>query len=112
MTTPFLLDIGFSKIDIANIVKVFGLLATLIGLFLGGLIVSNKGIMFALLIGGVFQMLSNFMFAALAYMNLNTYLLMATLSIENISGGLGTAAFLAYLSKLTNTKYTATQFAL
>ncbi len=112
MTTPFLLDIGFSKIDIANIVKVFGLLATLIGLFLGGLIVSNKGIMFALLIGGVFQMLSNFMFAALAYMNLNTYLLMATISIENISGGLGTAAFLAYLSKLTNTKYTATQFAL
>ena len=112
MTTPFLLDIGFSKIDIANIVKVFGLFATLIGLFLGGLIVSNKGIMFALLIGGVFQMLSNFMFAALAYMNLNTYLLMATISIENISGGLGTAAFLAYLSKLTNTKYTATQFAL
>ena len=112
MTTPFLLDIGFSKIDIANIVKVFGLLATLIGLFLGGLIVSNKGIMFALLIGGVFQMLSNFMFAALAYMNLNIYLLMATISIENISGGLGTAAFLAYLSKLTNTKYTATQFAL
>ena len=112
MTTPFLLDIGFSKIDIANIVKVFGLLATLIGLFLGGLIVSNKGIMFALLIGGVFQMLSNFMFAVLAYMNLNTYLLMATISIENVSGGLGTAAFLAYLSKLTNTKYTATQFAL
>ena len=112
MTTPFLLDIGFSKIDIANIVKVFGFLATLIGLFLGGLIVSNKGIMFALLIGGVFQMLSNFMFAALAYMNLNIYLLMATISIENISGGLGTAAFLAYLSKLTNTKYTATQFAL
>ncbi len=112
MTTPFLLDIGFSKLDIANIVKVFGLLATLIGLFLGGLLVSNKGIKFALLIGGVFQMLSNLMFAALAYMTSNIYLLMATISIENISGGLGTAAFLAYLSKLTKAKYVATQFAL
>ena len=112
MTTPFLLDIGFSKIDIANIVKLFGLLATLGGLFLGGLIVSKLGLLFALVLGGILQMLSNLVFAALAIFSSNYYLLVATISVENVSGGLGTAAFLAYISKLTNIKYTATQFAL
>ena len=112
MTTPFLLDIGFSKIDIANIVKLFGLFATLGGLFLGGLIVSKLGLLFALVLGGILQMLSNLVFAALAIFSSNYYLLVTTISIENVSGGLGTAAFLAYISKLTNIKYTATQFAL
>ena len=112
MTTPFLLDIGFSKIDIANIVKLFGLLATLGGLFLGGLIVSKLGLLFALVLGGILQMLSNLVFATLAIFSSNYYLLVATISVENVSGGLGTAAFLAYISRLTNIKYTATQFAL
>ena len=57
-------------------------------------------------------MLSNLVFAALAIFSSNYYLLVATISVENVSGGLGTAAFLAYISKLTNIKYTATQFAL
>jgi len=112
MTTPFLLDIGFSKIQIANIVKVIGLVATLLGLFAGGLLVSRYSLFFTLLIGGVLQMFSNLFFAFQAIMGVNTNVLMITISIENIAGGIGTAAFLAYLSKLVDHRYTATQFAL
>ena len=112
MTTPFLLDIGFSKIQIANIVKVIGLVATLLGLFAGGLLVSRYSLFLTLLIGGVLQMFSNLFFAFQAIMGVNTNVLMITISIENIAGGIGTAAFLAYLSKLVDHRYTATQFAL
>ena len=112
MTTPFLLDIGFSKIQIANIVKVIGLIATLLGLFAGGLLVSRYSLFFTLLIGGVLQMFSNLFFAFQAIMGVNTNVLMITISIENIAGGIGTAAFLAYLSILVDHGYTATQFAL
>jgi PAT family beta-lactamase induction signal transducer AmpG len=112
MTTPFLLDIGFSKIQIANIVKVIGLVATLLGLFAGGLLVSRYSLFFTLLVGGILQMFSNLFFAFQAIMGVNTNVLMVTISIENIAGGIGTAAFLAYLSKLVDHRYTATQFAL
>ena len=63
MTTPFLLDIGFSKIQIANIVKVIGLAATLIGLFIGGMLVAKYNIVSVLFIGGFLQMFSNLFFA-------------------------------------------------
>ena len=112
MTTPFLLDIGFSKIQIANIVKVIGLAATLIGLFLGGLLVSKYNIISVLFIGGFLQMFSNLFFAIQGIMGVNTNFLMLTISIENLAGGIGTAAFLAYLSKLVDPRYIATQFAL
>ena len=105
-------DIGFSKIQIANIVKVIGLVATLLGLFAGGLLVSRYSLFFTLLVGGVLQMFSNLFFAFQAIMGVNTNVLMITISIENIAGGIGTAAFLAYLSKLVDHRYTATQFAL
>jgi MFS transporter, PAT family, beta-lactamase induction signal transducer AmpG len=112
MTTPFLLDIGFSKIQIANIVKVIGLAATLIGLFLGGLLVSKYNIIYVLFIGGFLQMFSNLFFAFQGIVGVNTNVLMLTISIENLAGGIGTAAFLAYLSKLVDPRYIATQFAL
>ena len=100
MTTPFLLDIGFSKIQIANIVKVIGLAATLIGLFLGGLLVAKYNIVSVLFVGGFLQMFSNLFFAIQGVVGVNTNVLMLTISIENLAGGIGTAAFLAYLSKL------------
>ena len=65
MTTPFLLDIGFSKIQIANIVKVIGLAATLIGLFIGGMLVAKYNIVSVLFIGGFLQMFSNLFFITL-----------------------------------------------
>ena len=112
MTTPFLLDIGFSKIQIANIVKVIGLAATLIGLFAGGLLVSKYNIITVLFVGGFLQMFSNLFFAFQGIVGANTNVLMLTISMENLAGGIGTAAFLAYLSKLVDPRYIATQFAL
>ena len=112
MTTPFLLDIGFSKIQIANIVKVIGLAATLIGLFIGGMLVAKYNIVSVLFIGGFLQMFSNLFFAIQGVVGVNTNVLMLTISIENLAGGIGTAAFLAYLSKLVDSRYIATQFAL
>lgn len=112
MTGPFLIDIGFSKTEIAAIVKTFGLGATLIGAFIGGWIVYRFGIIPSLWICGVLQMLSNLMFAVQAYFGNDPYLLGLTISIENLSGGMGTAAFVAYLSSLCNISYTATQYAL
>ena len=95
-----------------NIVKVIGLAATLIGLFIGGMLVAKYNIVSVLFIGGFLQMFSNLFFAIQGVVGVNTNVLMLTISIENLAGGIGTAAFLAYLSKLVDSRYIATQFAL
>lgn len=112
MANPFYVKIGFSKDEIASVSKVFGLGATLVGVFLGGLVVARIGIARALLIGGVLQMLSNLMFSAQAVAGHDIIFLMATIGLENLSGGLGSAAFVAYLSGLCNVAFTGTQYAL
>ena len=112
MANVFYLDIGFSKAEIASVSKLFGLASTLIGAFLGGLLVARKGIMASLMICGVLQMASNIMFAVQAAVGHNIELLMLTVAIENVSGGMGTAAFVAYLSMLCSSAHTATQYAL
>ncbi len=112
MTTPFLLETGFNKDEIANIVKIYGFAATLIGLFVGGVIANRLGLIKGLWIGGILQMLSNIMFVVQAEVGYNIPLLALTIAVENFSGGMGTAVFVAYISKLCNIRYTATQFAL
>ncbi len=112
MANPFYIKIGFSKIDIANVTKLFGVAATLIGVFAGGLIVKRFGALKSLLFCGIFQMLSNLMFAAQATIGPKVGFLFLTIGIENMSGGMGSAAFVAYLSLLCNVKYTGTQYAL
>ena len=112
MANPFYIQIGFTKAEIASVSKVFGLAATLVGVFLGGLVVGRFGVMPALLICGVLQMASNLMFALQAAVGADLTLLFATIGIENLSGGMGSAAFVAYLSMLCNVAYTATQYAL
>lgn len=112
MGNPFYVEQGFTKIQIANFSKLFGLAATIVGGIIGGLVVDRMGILKSLLVCGVLQMLSNLMFVALAMAGNNTTILGATIAIENLSGGMGTAAFVAYLSSLCNVAYTATQYAL
>ena len=112
MGNPFYVELGFTKIQIANFSKAFGLAATIIGGVIGGLIVNRMGILKSLLICGLLQMVSNLMFAALAAAGNSTTMLALTIAIENLSGGMGTAAFVAYLSSLCNVAYTATQYAL
>jgi PAT family beta-lactamase induction signal transducer AmpG len=112
MTNPLLIDLEFSKVEIANIAKSYGLVASIVGVILGGLIVRRVGIVGALWIGGALQMASNLMFTWQSGAGHDIELLTATIGVENLSGGLGTAAFVAYLSALCKKEYTATQYAL
>lgn len=112
LTLPFLLEIGFSKIEIASIVKTFGLFATLFGVFIGGIFVKKIGITKSLWIAGIMQMLSNLAFAYLSKIGHDSHLLYLVIFIENLSGGIGTAVFVAYLSSLCNIAFSATQYAL
>ncbi len=112
LATPFYLDMGFSKIEIANITKVFGMIAFIAGGFIGAEIVRRVGIMRGLWICGIWQMLAVFLFAIQAVVGHDLWMLTLTIGGENVTSGMGSAAFVAYLSALCNLRYTATQFAL
>ncbi|MEM7617496.1 MAG: hypothetical protein AAF195_03855 [Pseudomonadota bacterium] len=112
LISKFLIDIEFDKITIANIVKSFGMIATIIGAALGGVMIKYIGIYKSLWVSGILQMLSNLMFAVQAYFGNITEILALTITVENLSGGMGTSAFVAYLSMLCNRQFTATQYAL
>jgi PAT family beta-lactamase induction signal transducer AmpG len=112
MSNPFYIELGFTKIEIASISKAFGLAATIIGGVIGGIIVDRLGILKSLFICGILQMFSNLMFAVLAMAGHDLQVLTLTIAVENLSGGMGTTAFVAYLSSLCNIAYTATQYAL
>ena len=112
MANPFYLEIGFSKTEIALVSKGYGLAMTLLGTFLGGVLVARVGILKSLLVGGVLQGASNLIFAVQAWVGPSIGMLTVTISVENFAGGLGTAAFVAYLSALCDVAYTATQYAL
>ena len=112
MANPFYLDIGYSLIEIANVTKFFGFFMTLAGAALGGILVVRFGIMRPLLLGAIMVASTNLLFAVLAGMEPNLIMLAVVISADNLSGGLATSAFIAYLSSLTNTAYTATQYAL
>lgn len=112
MANPFYLEMGFSKTEIGAVSKGFGLAMTLVGAMLGGVLVARYGILRALLVCGVLQAASNLVFALQAWVGYSMPMLMVTIASENLSGGMGTTAFVAYLSSLTNVAYTATQYAL
>ncbi len=112
MANPFYVKTGFTKAEIAAITKIFGLAATLTGVFVGGLLVGRFGVMRALLVCGILQMLSNLLFAVQALAGRDLRVLVLTIGFENLAGGMGSAAFVAYLSVLCNVAYTATQYAL
>ena len=112
MANPFYLDMGFSLTEIANITKIFGFFMTIFGAALGGILVVRFGIMRPLLLGAIMVALTNLLFALLAGMEPNLIMLAVVISADNLSGGLATSAFIAYLSSLTNVAYTATQYAL
>ncbi len=108
----FYIDLGFTKTQIADVTKVFGILMTLVGAALGGVLVSRLGVMRMLFIGGLLAAATNLFFALLAQSGPRIGLLMAVVAADNLSAGLASAAFVAYLSGLTNVAYSATQYAL
>lgn len=111
LTTPLILELGFSKTDLALIVKSYGLAATLAGSFLGGTLLLRYSLQKSLFIGGVVQMLSTGGFLFLTILSPGKLLLASVICIENFAGGMGTAAFVAYLSRVTKRQYSATQYA-
>ncbi len=112
LSTNFYLDIGFTKSQIGTVVKIFGLVATLIGAFLGGLISLRIGLYKSLIIFGLFQAVATLGFAVLAAMGNYISLLMIVISLENLAAGMGYTAYLAFIANMTNKEFTATQFAL
>lgn len=112
MKTPFFLEIGFTKTEIAAVAKVFGFNAIIAGGILGGVVLARYGIMRGLLVCGVLMALSNLVFVAQAWVGADVTMLAVTIAVENITTGMGTTAFVAYLSSLCNVAYTATQYAL
>lgn len=112
MSTPFLLNIGFSQTDIGAIKGGMGLIATIIGTLAGGAFLSRLGVNRSLWIFGGFQAISNLAYLALANAGQNYPLMILTINIENFCAGLGTAAFLAFFMSLCNQEYSATQYAL
>ncbi len=112
LSVPFYLHVGFTKIEIAAVTKVIGVAAVLGGTFIGGFIVKRYKMLHALLICGTLQLLSNFVFVWLSYIGASVPALTVCICVENISGGMGTAAFVAYMAQLCNIRFTATQYAL
>lgn len=112
MANPFYLELGFTKAQIANVSGIYGVAMTIVGGVLGGVLVPRYGIMRVLLAGAVLAALTNLLFAALALKGPAVWMLVLTISADNLAGGIAISAFIAYLSALTNTAYTATQYAL
>jgi PAT family beta-lactamase induction signal transducer AmpG len=112
MANPFYLDLGFSKTDIANVTKIFGFFMTIAGAALGGIMVARYGILRPLLAGAILVASTNLLFVWLATSEPDLVSLAMVISADNLGGGFATSAFIAWLSSLTNSAYTATQYAL
>jgi PAT family beta-lactamase induction signal transducer AmpG len=112
MTTPFYLDVGFTKTEIGTIVKLFGFWATIIGGLVGGVLMLRLKINRSLWIFGFLQAVSTAGFALLARIGHNIPALAGVIAFENLSSGMGTAAYVAFIASITNKKFTATQYAL
>ena len=112
MANPFYIDMGFTLTEIGVVTKFYGTIATIVGAFVGGLLVVKFGILRPLLLAAVLLAVTNLLFAFLAAAGADLLLLTGTITADNFSAGLGGAVFIAYLSSLTNRLYTATQYAL
>ncbi|NJO38839.1 MAG: AmpG family muropeptide MFS transporter [Rhizobiales bacterium] len=112
MANPFYLETGFTKSQIAWVSGTFGFFVTFVGAYVAGLLIYRIGIMPGLWISGILMMASNLMFALQAHVGADYALFHLTILIENLSGGMGTTAFVAYLASLCNRRYTAVQYAL
>ena len=112
MANPFYVDMGYSKDEVATVTKVYGVIMTLAGAFAGGALALRLGVMRVLMLGALLSAVSNLLFAWLAGHGHDLVALIAVISADNLSSGIASAAFVAYLSSLTNVSYSATQYAL
>ncbi|PIU49323.1 MAG: AmpG family muropeptide MFS transporter [Desulfobacterales bacterium CG07_land_8_20_14_0_80_52_14] len=112
MTTPYYMEIGFTKTQIGAVVKLFGFWATIIGSLTGGIMMLKIGINKSLWIFGILQAVSTLCFGLLTVTGPDNWVLAGVIAFENLTGGMGTTAFVAFMLSLTNRAYTATQYAL
>ena len=113
MAGPFYIDLGFSKTDIANATKLFGLFAAVGGALFGGFVVARIGVLPALTAAALTVIATNLLFGFMALIQTDSFWLLTTIvSADSIAAGMAGSAFIAYLSSLTNVHYTATQYAL
>jgi MFS transporter, PAT family, beta-lactamase induction signal transducer AmpG len=112
MANPFYVDMGYTKDEVAAVTKVFGVIMTLLGAFMGGVLSMRLGVMRILMLGAVLSALTNLLFAWLATRGHDLTALVWVISADNLASGIASAAFIAYLSSLTNVNYSATQYAL
>ncbi len=112
MANPFYVDMGFTKDEVAAVSKVYGVVMTLAGSFIGGVLALRLGVMRVLMLGAVLSAATNLLFAWLASRGHDVQALILVVSADNLASGIASAAFIAYLSGLTNVSYSATQYAL
>ena len=112
MANPFYVDMGYTKDEVAAVTKVFGVIMTLLGAFVGGVLSMRLGVMRILMLGAVLSAITNLLFAWLATRGHDLTALVWVISADNLASGIASAAFIAYLSSLTNVNYSATQYAL
>jgi len=112
MANPFYVDMGYTKDEVAAVSKLYGVVMTLAGAFVGGVLALRFGVVRILMLGAVLSAASNLLFAWLATRGHDLTGLIFTISADNLSAGIASAAFIAYLSSLTNVRYSATQYAL
>ena len=112
MANPFYVDMGYSKDEVAAVTKFYGVIMTLAGAFIGGALSLRYGVMRILTLGAILSAATNLLFVWLATLGHDLPMLILVISADNLSSGIASAAFIAYLSGLTNVKYSATQYAL
>ena len=112
ISNVFYVDMGFSKNQIATVTKVFGLSMTILGGFVGGFLTIRYGVLKVLMLGAVMTVITNLLFIPLANNPGNLSLLYVVIGADNLTAGLAAAAFIAYLSSLTNLSFTAMQYAM
>ena len=108
----FYQDLSFTKNEIASVVKVFGVVMTILGGFVGGVLSVRYGVMRVLFLGALLTILTNLTFILLAMTGKSMPMLYLVISLDNLTAGLASAAFIAFLSSLTNIKFTAVQYAI
>ena len=112
MANPFYVDMGYTKDEVAAVTKIYGVVMTLVGAFVGGVLSMRFGVMRVLMLGAVLSAATNLLFAGLSTRGHDVTALIFVISADNLASGIASAAFIAYLSSLTNINYSATQYAI
>ncbi len=112
LTTPFLLELGFSKKEIGSVLKIVGVTATIVGSLVAGWLMTKLSLRQALIYFGLAQLLANLAYYSLSLVGADVRVFTVCVIIENFGSGLGTAAFVAFLMAITKKEFSATQYAL